>query len=751
MGELKVDGAVRTHRRAARRERRQASARSTTQLARGGIDEVDARPMDFTYPPEAEAFRDGVPGLARRQPPRRAPRATGSAARSRSTRERARRRCARGTARSPTPATRRSRGPRSGAAAAPGVMEQVVFAEEMHRAQRAGHAQPARPLEHRARDHRARHRRAEAHAPPPHAPRRRHLVPGLLRAERGLRPRVAAHVGGARRRLLDRQRAEDLEHARPHRELVRAARAHRSRRAEAQGHHVPARRHDAAGRRGAAARHDHRREGVQRDLLHRRARARRLHARPGQRGLAGRDDDARVRARHRRQAAPRHARQDRAPASTRRARRRSATAAWRPTTRCCARSSRASTSKASCSSSSPTARSRPSCTAGRWARRQHRQAACGARPSSTSPRSRATCSAPTRCAGPWGRDRVYSRALTIAGGTTQVNKNILAQRMLGPAPPLSDERYAAGTWPLRVGSVSPGASGKWHATNWPGRDLADLRLLGGAQVLRLRAAGAEPAAARRRDRRRDLAGERRALARASTFGSGTGIAASSAGGVRVRGLRVEHVGRADLADLAEVHHDDAVAHVLHDREVVGDEDQREPVALLHVLEQVQDLRLHRHVERRDRLVADDQLRLGDDGAGDRDALALAAGELVRAPAALQRRVEADARASPRRPSAAAPRRCRSSRCAGPRRRCPRPCGAGSATRSGPGRSSACAGASRAARRPSSCVRSVPSNRTVPDVGRGQLHDRLAGRRLAAARLADEPERLARLHVEADVR
>ena len=33
--------------------------------------------------------------------------------------------------------------------------------------------------------------------------------------------------------------------------------------------------------------------------------------------------------------------------------------------------------------------------------------------------------------GTWGRDRVYMRALTIAGGTTQVNKNILAQRILG--------------------------------------------------------------------------------------------------------------------------------------------------------------------------------------------------------------------------------------------------------------------------------------------------------------------------------
>ncbi len=33
--------------------------------------------------------------------------------------------------------------------------------------------------------------------------------------------------------------------------------------------------------------------------------------------------------------------------------------------------------------------------------------------------------------GRWGRDAVYSRAVTIAGGTTQVNKNVIAQRILG--------------------------------------------------------------------------------------------------------------------------------------------------------------------------------------------------------------------------------------------------------------------------------------------------------------------------------
>ena len=38
---------------------------------------------------------------------------------------------------------------------------------------------------------------------------------------------------------------------------------------------------------------------------------------------------------------------------------------------------------------------------------------------------------PAAGAGEWGRNRVYVRALTIAGGTTQVNKNIIAQRILG--------------------------------------------------------------------------------------------------------------------------------------------------------------------------------------------------------------------------------------------------------------------------------------------------------------------------------
>ena len=60
---------------------------------------------------------------------------------------------------------------------------------------------------------------------------------------------------------------------------------------------------------------------------------------------------------------------------------------------------------------------------------------------------------------------------------------------------------------------------------------------------------------------------------------------------------------------AEVHHADLVADVAHDREVVRDEEVGQAVARLQVLHDVEDLRLHRDVERRGRLVADQELGL----------------------------------------------------------------------------------------------------------------------------------------------
>ena len=81
--------------------------------------------------------------------------------------------------------------------------------------------------------------------------------------------------------------------------------------------------------------------------------------------------------------------------------------------------------------------------------------------------------------------------------------------------------------------------------------------------------------------------------------------------------------------LPGVHHRDVVGPPGHDAEVVGDEDHRHvPLALLR-LEQVEDLRLHGHVERGGRLVGEQQLRAARQGDRDHDPLAHAAGQLVR--------------------------------------------------------------------------------------------------------------------------
>ena len=66
----------------------------------------------------------------------------------------------------------------------------------------------------------------------------------------------------------------------------------------------------------------------------------------------------------------------------------------------------------------------------------------------------------------------------------------------------------------------------------------------------------------------------------------------------------------------------------HHGQIVGDEQVGHAEARLKLLQHVDDLRLNGNVQRGDRLVADDEVRLAGQGAGDADALALTAGELV---------------------------------------------------------------------------------------------------------------------------
>ena len=89
------------------------------------------------------------------------------------------------------------------------------------------------------------------------------------------------------------------------------------------------------------------------------------------------------------------------------------------------------------------------------------------------------------------------------------------------------------------------------------------------------------------------------------------------------------VRRPQLREPAQVHDADPVGDVVDDGEVVGDEEVGQPELPLQVLHEVQDLRLHRDVQGRGRLVANHELRVARQRARDRDSLALAARELVR--------------------------------------------------------------------------------------------------------------------------
>ena len=75
---------------------------------------------------------------------------------------------------------------------------------------------------------------------PPHPELRGDLVPALLRAQRRLRPRLAAHPRRARRRRLPRRRAEGVDQLRAVRALGHPAGAHRCRGAAAPRHQLPA-------------------------------------------------------------------------------------------------------------------------------------------------------------------------------------------------------------------------------------------------------------------------------------------------------------------------------------------------------------------------------------------------------------------------------------------------------------------------------------------------------------------------------
>ncbi|KPZ30016.1 hypothetical protein AN901_204522 [Pseudomonas syringae pv. theae] len=100
-------------------------------------------------------------------------------------------------------------------------------------------------------------------------------------------------------------------------------------------------------------------------------------------------------------------------------------------------------------------------------------------------------------------------------------------------------------------------------------------------------------------------------------------------GVRVIGPRKQVIDRCGLDHPAQVHHHHAVTQVFHHTQVVADEQIGQAQLIAQVHEQVENLRLNRHVQRCHRLVTDQQFRLHRQRTGDANTLALTTAELMR--------------------------------------------------------------------------------------------------------------------------
>ncbi|MOA12453.1 hypothetical protein D3C78_1324480 [compost metagenome] len=84
-----------------------------------------------------------------------------------------------------------------------------------------------------------------------------------------------------------------------------------------------------------------------------------------------------------------------------------------------------------------------------------------------------------------------------------------------------------------------------------------------------------------------------------------------------------------FAHLAMLHDVNVIGKLLHDRQVMGDEDHGHAAFLLQVADEIEDLRLHRHIQRGGRFIGNQHVRIVGERHGDHHTLSLAAGKLVR--------------------------------------------------------------------------------------------------------------------------
>src|SRR5438876_5391645 len=168
--------------------------------------------------------------------------------------------------------------------------------------------------------------------------------------------------------------------------------------------------------------------------------------------------------------------------------------------------------------------------------------------------------------------------------------------------------------------TAPGRSVKMAGHLLLGRHRPESRRHPGTLGHRRGTSRVERAPRRRIDRRRHLAAQHDLVA-------GRVRIRRQRGGeqrlrVRVQRVPVQGLRRGVLHDPAEVHDGGAMRDVSHGRQIVGDEQVRDLVLRLEILEEIHDLRADRDVEGRHRLVEDDALTPRGERARQRDSFAL---------------------------------------------------------------------------------------------------------------------------------
>ena len=224
----------------------------------------------------------------------------------------------------------------------------------------------------------------------------------------------------------------------------------------------------------------------------------------------------------------------------------------------------------------------------------------------------AAATAPDACAGcsaarpVLGKARNYSRIALRAGRIAYAARDGDAARRVRPKPDRpspSTERRRPASRPPRPRGTRPRRLPAQAAAPVP-RAGSGRRRRGNADETRIRPADRADSAPRPPPPCAPCPSSRdRARRRAASACTDAAARANSA-------LR-----RRELDDAAEVHHADAIGDVVDHREVVRDEEIGEAHPLLQVAHQVQHLRLHRHVERGRRLVADEEPRLRSTARG----------------------------------------------------------------------------------------------------------------------------------------